>query len=75
MLALDGLFALGMLALAKFAPKTKKQLEETAHETLSEAAPELAAQLKTSQESTESNPPRPLGDLLAQVLEQKAGTQ
>ncbi|MDD5012763.1 MAG: hypothetical protein PHQ66_03930 [Candidatus Nanoarchaeia archaeon] len=68
MLALDGLFALGMLGLARFAPETKKQIEETATGALKEAAPELAQQL-------EENPPRPLGDVLAQVFEQKASEQ
>lgn len=46
MLALDGMFALGMLALARFAPETKKALEQQAKETLAQVAPETAEQLE-----------------------------
>jgi hypothetical protein len=45
-LFLDCAFGIGMLALARFAPETKKALEEQAKETLQQAAPELAAQLE-----------------------------
>jgi hypothetical protein len=43
MLALDGMFALGMLAL--FAPETKKAIEQQAKETLAQIAPETTEQL------------------------------
>ena len=46
MLALDGLFALGMLALARFAPETKKALEQEAKDALAQLAPETAEQLE-----------------------------
>jgi hypothetical protein len=45
MLALDGMFALGMLALARFAPETKKAIEQQAKETLAQIAPETTEQL------------------------------
>jgi len=46
MLALDGMFALGMLALARFAPETKKALEQEAKDALAQVAPETAEQLQ-----------------------------
>ena len=57
MLALDGMFALGMLALARFAPETKKALEQQAKETLAEVAPEAAEQLEQlEQQTAEASP-------------------
>lgn len=45
LLALDGLFALTMLGLAKYAPETKREIEATAQAALEEVAPELAQQV------------------------------
>jgi hypothetical protein len=45
MLALDGMFALFMWGLAKYAPETKRELESTAQGALEEVAPELAQQV------------------------------
>ncbi len=57
MLALDGMFALGMLALARFAPETKKALEQQAREKLAEVAPETAEQLEQlEQQAAEASP-------------------
>lgn len=46
MMMLDGMFALGMLALSRFAPETKRALEQKAKETLAEVSPETAEQLE-----------------------------
>jgi hypothetical protein len=56
MLALDGLFALGMLALARFAPETKKALEQQAKETLAQVAPEAAEQLEQLEQLEQGAP-------------------
>jgi len=57
MLALDGMFALGMLALARFAPETKKALEQQAKEALAQVAPETAEQLEQlEQQTAEASP-------------------
>jgi acetylornithine/succinyldiaminopimelate/putrescine aminotransferase len=50
MLFLDCAFGIGMLALARFAPETKKALEEQAKETLAQVAPETAEQLEQLQQ-------------------------
>lgn len=42
---LDGMFTLGMLALARFAPETKKAIEQQAKDALTEVAPDVAEQL------------------------------
>ena len=49
-LFLDCAFGIGMLALARFAPETKKALEEQAKETLAQVAPETAEQLEQLQQ-------------------------
>lgn len=46
MIALDGMFALGMLVLARFAPEQKRALEQSAKEALAQVAPETAEQLE-----------------------------
>lgn len=57
MLALDGMFALGMLALARFAPEQKRQLEQGAKDLLAEVAPETAEQLEQlQQQAAEASP-------------------
>jgi hypothetical protein len=57
MLALDGMFALGMLALARFAPETKKALEQQAKETLAQVAPETAEQLEQLEQAQAEGTP------------------
>ena len=56
MLALDGMFALGMLALSRFAPETKKALEQQAKETLAQVAPEAAEQLEQLEQLEQGAP-------------------
>ena len=57
MMMLDGMFALAMLALARFAPETKKAIEQKAKETLAEVAPETAEQIEAlSQQATGAEP-------------------
>lgn len=53
MMMLDGMFALGMLALSRFAPETKGALERKAKQALAEAAPEVAAQLEAIEQPSE----------------------
>lgn len=56
-LFLDCAFGIGMLALARFAPETKKALEEQAKETLAQVAPETAEQLEQlEQQTAEASP-------------------
>lgn len=50
MIALDGMFALGMLALSRFAPETKRVLEQSAKDALAQVAPETAEQLEQLQQ-------------------------
>ena len=57
LLFFDGMFGLGMLALARFAPETKKALEQQAKETLAQVAPEAAEQLEQlEQQTAEASP-------------------
>jgi uncharacterized membrane protein YebE (DUF533 family) len=57
MIALDGMFALGMLALARFAPEQKQALEQAAKEALTQVAPETAEQLEQLEpRTTEASP-------------------
>lgn len=49
MFVLDGAVSLGLLALAKFAPETKRQLEQQAKDAARQAAPELVSQLEQQQ--------------------------
>ncbi len=55
MMALDATFALGMLALARFAPESKKALEERARTALEQVSPEAAEQLEQLEQLGQTN--------------------
>lgn len=56
LMALDALFGVGMLVLARFAPEVKSVLEQQAKGALAQVSPEAAEQLEQLEQLSEGRP-------------------